>query len=85
MNKIAESYRELIRLSFNRFDNVAVKKARHMTEAISQAVAYTSINLGVKAVLAPTASGNTAKMIAKYRPGVPIIAITGSKQQQHKN
>ena len=53
-------------------------KEANMTEAISQAVAYTSINLGVKAVLAPTESGNTAKMIAKYRPGVPIISISGS-------
>ncbi len=54
------------------------EKDANMTEAISQAVAYTSINLNVKAVLAPTESGNTAKMIAKYRPGVPIVAVTGS-------
>ncbi|KEK12960.1 pyruvate kinase [Lysinibacillus fusiformis] len=54
------------------------EKEANMTEAISQAVAYTSINLGVKAVLAPTESGNTARMIAKYRPGVPIVAVTGS-------
>ncbi|BDH62580.1 pyruvate kinase [Lysinibacillus sp. PLM2] len=54
------------------------EKGTTMTEALSQAVSYTSINLGVKAVLAPTASGTTAKMIAKYRPGVPIIAITDS-------
>jgi pyruvate kinase len=54
------------------------EKEANMTEAISQAVAYTSINLNVKAVLAPTESGNTAKMIAKYRPGVPIVAVTGS-------
>lgn len=52
------------------------EKEANMTEAISQAVAYTSINLGVKAVLAPTESGNTARMIAKYRPGVSIIAVT---------
>ena len=56
------------------------EKEANMTEAISQAVAYTSINLNVKAVLAPTESGNTAKMIAKYRPGVPIIAVTGSEK-----
>ena len=55
------------------------EKGPNMTEAISQAVAFTSINLGVKAVLAPTESGNTARMIAKYRPGVPIIAVTGSQ------
>ncbi|KOS67655.1 pyruvate kinase [Lysinibacillus contaminans] len=77
MNKIAErtenslDYRQIV-------SKRSREKEANMTEAISQAVAYTSINLGVKAVLAPTESGNTAKMIAKYRPGVPIIAVTGS-------
>ena len=59
------------------------EKETTMTEAISQAVAYTSINLNAKAVLAPTESGNTAKMIAKYRPGVPIVAVTGSGNSAH--
>ena len=54
------------------------EKEGNMTEAIGQAAAYTAINLKVKAVLAPTESGNTAKMIAKYRPGCPIIAVTSS-------
>lgn len=77
MNKIAErteqslDYRQVV-------SKRSKGKEANMTEAISQAVAYTSINLGVKAVLAPTESGNTARMIAKYRPGVPIVAISGS-------
>ena len=75
MNKIAEhtenslDYRGIV-------TKRSKEKGTSMTEALAQAVAYTSINLGVKAILAPTASGSTAKMIAKYRPGVPIIAIT---------
>ncbi|MBD8026242.1 pyruvate kinase [Ureibacillus sp. Re31] len=60
------------------------EKGSTMTEALSQAVAYTSINLGVKAVLAPTASGTTARMIAKYRPGVSIIAITNIQSTAQK-
>lgn len=60
------------------------EKEANMTEAISQAVAYTSINLGVKAVLAPTESGNTARMIAKYRPGVSIIAVTSQPNVAQK-
>lgn len=55
------------------------EKHGNMTEAIGQAAAYTAINLKVKAVLAPTESGNTAKMIAKYRPGCPVIAVTSSE------
>lgn len=77
MNKIA--LRTEKSLDYRRIVSTRSReKDANMTEAISQAVAYTSINLGVKAVLAPTESGNTAKMIAKYRPGVPIIAVTGS-------
>lgn len=83
MNKIA-SYIE------NSLDYKSIVSAhsrereQNMTEAISQAVAYTSINLGVKAVLAPTESGNTARMIAKYRPGVQIVAVTGSVSSARK-
>ena len=77
MNKIA--LRTENSLDYRRIVSTRSReKDATMTEAISQAVAYTSINLGVKAVLAPTESGNTAKMISKYRPGVPIIAVTGS-------
>ncbi|AQQ52814.1 pyruvate kinase [Planococcus lenghuensis] len=54
------------------------EKEANMTEAIGQAAAYTALNLKVKAVIAPTESGHTAKMIAKYRPGVPIIAVTST-------
>ena len=79
MNKIAERTEQSLD-----YRQVVSKRSKgreaNMTEAISQAVAYTSINLGVKAVLAPTESGNTARMIAKYRPGVPIVAISGSVQ-----
>ena len=79
MNKIAERTEQSLD-----YRQVVSKRSKgreaNMTEAISQAVAYTSINLGVKAVLAPTESGNTARMIAKYRPGVPIVAISGSAQ-----
>jgi len=82
MNKIAQR-------TENSLDYKAIvstrsrEKEANMTEAISQAVAYTSINLGVKAVLAPTESGNTARMIAKYRPGVQIVAVTGSANTAH--
>lgn len=60
------------------------EKHGNMTEAIGQAAAYTAINLNVKAVLAPTRSGNTAKMIAKYRPGCPVIALTSSEKNSKK-
>ena len=38
-----------------------------ITDAISQSVAHTALALDV-AIVAPTESGYTAKMISKYRP-----------------
>ncbi|TWT08929.1 pyruvate kinase [Planomicrobium sp. CPCC 101079] len=54
------------------------EREANMTEAIGQAVAYTALNLKVKAIIAPTESGHTAKMISKYRPEAPIIAVTSA-------
>ncbi|MHA6260656.1 pyruvate kinase [Sporosarcina sp. CAU 1771] len=60
------------------------EKHGNMTEAIGQAASYTAINLKVKAILAPTQSGQTARMISKYRPGCPIIALTSSESISNK-
>ncbi|WP_146551085.1 pyruvate kinase [Rummeliibacillus sp. SL167] len=79
MDKIARRIEQT--LDHKRIVNERSKeKGGNMTEAISQAVAHTSLSLQVSAILAPTESGNTAKMIAKYRPGVPIIAMTSSEE-----
>lgn len=48
----------------------------NITDAIGQSVAHTALNLGVNAIIAPTESGHTAKVISKYRPKAPIIAVT---------
>jgi pyruvate kinase len=50
-----------------------------ITEAISQSVANAALDLNAKAIIAPTASGFTARMISKYRPKAPIIAVTPSE------
>ncbi|WP_440896090.1 pyruvate kinase [Amphibacillus sp. Q70] len=47
-----------------------------MTDAISQSVNHTAMNLDVEAILTPTVSGYTARMISKYRPKASIIAVT---------
>lgn len=49
-----------------------------ITDAIGQSVAYTAMNLDVSAIITPTVSGYTAKMISKYRPKAPIIAVTAN-------
>ncbi|WP_379965479.1 pyruvate kinase [Ectobacillus sp. sgz5001026] len=47
-----------------------------ITDAISQSVAHTAVALDVAAIVTPTESGYTAKMISKYRPKSPIVAVT---------
>jgi pyruvate kinase len=47
-----------------------------VTESISQAVANAALDLEAKAILTATESGYTARMVSKYRPKAPIIAVT---------
>jgi pyruvate kinase len=50
----------------------------NITDAIGQSVAHTALNLDVNAIITPTESGHTARMISKYRPKAPIVAVTAS-------
>ncbi|MCR8643714.1 pyruvate kinase [Paenibacillus sp. N1-5-1-14] len=51
-----------------------------VTEAISQAVANSALELNAGAILTATESGYTARMVSKYRPKSPIVAVTTSER-----
>ncbi|MGD6841054.1 pyruvate kinase [Bacillus infantis] len=51
----------------------------NITDAIGQSVAHTALNLDVNAIITPTESGHTARMISKYRPKAPIVAVTSKE------
>ncbi|WP_338552867.1 pyruvate kinase [Paenibacillus sp. KS-LC4] len=51
-----------------------------ITEVISQAVVSSSLELKAKAILTRTESGFTARMVSKYRPQSPVIAITSDEK-----
>ncbi len=53
---------------FGRMDSV--------TEAISHATVTTAHDLGAAAIISATTSGFTARMVSKYRPACPVIAVT---------
>ncbi|WP_246941146.1 pyruvate kinase [Bacillus pinisoli] len=55
-----------------------------ITDAIGQSVAHTALNLNVSAIVTPTESGHTARMISKYRPKAPIIAVTSEEGVSRK-
>ena len=79
MSRIAEraesalEYREI-------FIRQAQAQQVTVTEAISQAVANSALELNAKAILTATESGYTARMVSKYRPKAPIIAVTPNEQ-----
>ena len=53
-------------------------------DAISYAACHTAHQLGAAAIIAFTSSGSTARRVAKYRPKVPILAITPSQVTQRQ-
>lgn len=51
-----------------------------VTNAISFASCAAATDLGASAIITPTQSGSTARMVSKYRPKAPIIAATPNKK-----
>lgn len=49
---------------------------RTVTDAISYATCASAQDLEAAAIITATESGHTAKMVAKYRPKAPVIAVT---------
>ncbi len=67
-------YRDNLRKSIESSD-------RNIQDSIGMAVSEASLNIDkVEAIVAFTTSGNTAKRISKYRPNVPIFAVTFSQE-----
>jgi pyruvate kinase len=53
-------------------------------DAISYDACHTAHQLGAAAIVAFTKSGSTARRVAKYRPGTPIISATPSPEQRRR-
>jgi pyruvate kinase len=53
-------------------------------DAISYAACHTAHQLGAAAIVAFTSSGSTARRVAKYRPGIPILSATPSPKQRRR-
>ena len=60
------------------------QKARDITDAISQGVCEIAEDLGAAAILCATTSGQTARMVARLRPRMPIIATTSVERTLHR-
>ena len=76
MARIAERAEEALfnNLVSNRHATVEVEGS--VTDAMSLAVATISGELGARAIVTATSSGHTARMVSKFRPQAPIVAVT---------
>ena len=55
-----------------------------INDAITHSCCLTAMDLNAKAILAATKSGYTAKVISRFRPACPIIAICQSEQTRRQ-
>ncbi|CEH31674.1 pyruvate kinase [Aneurinibacillus migulanus] len=75
MKRIAErtetalAYREILHTN-------SVAKQTVIPDALSQAVANVAFDLDAQAIITATESGHTARIVSKFRPKAPIIAVT---------
>lgn len=67
--------------SLNRFgylQQIESNPSNEVTEAVAQASITMANHLDAAAIIALTETGMTARMISKYRPDCPILAVTSS-------
>ncbi len=58
----------------------AMSTATTTTDAISYATTSIAASLRAAAIITPSQSGHTARMVAKYRPRSPIVAVTPNER-----
>jgi len=75
MARIARRTEEALdaRVFLPRFDGPSVSD---VTEAVSHAAVTAALELNAKAIVTPSESGYTARMVARFRPRVPVYAVT---------
>ena len=64
------------------YEGILAAGLRHLratvTDAISYASCATAADLQAAAIIATTSSGSTARMVARYRPKAPIVAVSSN-------
>lgn len=70
----------------NRKENFAnlTFKSKNIPDVISYSASSTSFDLNAKAITVLTNSGNSAKLIARFKPNCPILAVTDEPQVYYK-
>jgi pyruvate kinase len=69
---------------YGHLQNVHPDPGNKVSEAVSQAANTMAVHLNAAAILTLTESGYTSRMISKYRPPCPILAITESARVERR-
>lgn len=83
MRQIATASEEAIDYD-QMFKKISKVQDHNITNAVSYASCSTARYLGAKAIICPTYSGRTAKLISMFRPSIPIIATTSNIKTQRQ-
>jgi pyruvate kinase len=79
MRRIAERI-ERSPTIYRRYEMSAIS----VTEAIGESACQIADRIGAAAIIPSTTSGSTAKLVAKFRPKTPIIAVTYTERVRNK-
>ncbi len=69
---------------WNRFRKRPLPELSTIDDAITHSACLTAMDLQAKAILAPTHTGHTARMIARFRPQCPVAALTRREQVRRR-
>ena len=84
LSSIAEEAEKILPYR-ERLDWLRTTSEHTVQDAVSQAIADATLNLdNIGAIVVFTQGGTTARRISKFRPKVPILAVTFTKDTQHK-
>jgi len=75
MHRIAERTERFIEQR-NFFAQRLSEKVENTTDAIAISACQIAEHLSARAIITVTSSGYTARMVSRYRPSIPIIAVT---------
>ena len=83
MAKITEATEKIIPYR-EKLEHAKTTNNKTIQDAIGIAIADASLTLDIAAIVVFTQGGTTARRVSKYRPPVPIFAVTFTKSTQGK-
>ena len=78
MAQICEASEQFLDYGAYRQRKVSAENARNISNAVCYSSVSTAHDLGAKAIVAPSISGFTTRLLSKWRPGVQIIGLSPS-------